>query len=91
MIKVVCRTNIDCAKMLKWPTELPERPMVGDLIRSTSSTVAKHIELEVCQLTWVTHSNEFEGKYTALHVDLHLPRHRFENITAFEKFVKEVR
>ena len=69
MVYIQCRTNIDCAKRLQWPSELPERPMIGDLIRSTSSTNKKHIELEIVGLTWVYKCGWF------LQVELHLPKH----------------
>lgn len=51
-IPIKCRTNIDCAKNLRWPSFLPESPVVGDCIRSLSSTETKCIEMVVCQCTW---------------------------------------
>lgn len=99
MAKIRCHTNIDCAKPLKWPDSLPDYPQVGDLIRSESSTNDKYIELQVVGRTWYKsvdyttsrHGDEIkiEGvdSHWILHVELHLPKYRFENITAFEQFV----
>lgn len=84
MIDIQCTTNIDEARKLRWPTQLTERPVVGDLIRSLSSTRDKHIELQVVQCTWV--KDEFLN--TVMKVELHLPKGRFESINAFEKFLK---
>lgn len=93
MVKISCHTNIDCARGLQWPTELPERPQVGDLIRSRSSTNTKHIELAVCGCTWFWDELSGQGSrgVWVLRVELHLPPHRLANIPAFEKFVKEPR
>lgn len=92
MVSISCRTNIDEAKMLQWPTYLPERPQVGDLIRSTSSTKTKHIELAVVKCTWIQ-NNAVYGMIRAeewyLEVELHLPPHRFESILDFERFLKK--
>ncbi len=87
MINISCRTNIDCAKHLAWPTMLPARPVVGDLIRSLSSTSHKCIELQVVQCTWIFEDVSWRRE-TYLEVYLGLPPHRYENIQAFEKFVK---
>lgn len=83
MITVCCHTNIDCAKQLSWPAHPPERPLVGDLIRSASSTDSKYIELEVVRCTW------FANQYGSwmLDVELHLVKSRWLNLEAFEKWV----
>lgn len=85
MVNIECRTNIDCCKYLQWPNELPERPVVGDLIRSTSSTSKKYIELEVVRCTWFysEHSHDW-----ILNVELWMVIGRYENLTAFEKWVE---
>ena len=90
-VPIRCRTNIDCAKPLQWPTYLPARPMVGDLIRSLSSTRTKYIELMVVATTWVKELTPHDLGDWFLQVELHLPPSRFENLAAFEKFVKEPR
>lgn len=91
MIEISCTTNIDCAKCLKWPTILPERPMVGDLIRSTSSTDRKYIELQVVAVTWVqTRPYDLFPALWHLVVELHLPKSRFESIGDFEKHVRSL-
>lgn len=84
MIKIRCRSNIDCVRNLKWPDYLPARPAIGDLIRSESSTKNKYIELEVHRCTWYkdSYSNEW-----ILEVELHLVKTRFANVPDFEKFV----
>ncbi len=90
MICISCTTNIDAAKRLKWPNELPARPNVGDRIRSTSSTATKYIELEVVCVTWVKASETSwsipEGQWY-LEVELHLPKHRWVSIHDFENWV----
>ena len=85
---VQCRTIIDCCKQLQWPTELPERPMVGDYIRSTSSTMNKHIELVVGSVTWYKTSGMFGEAVWAVEVYLDMPPHCFQNIEHFERFIK---
>lgn len=89
MVEICCRTNIDCCKRLEWPDRLPEAPRVGDLIRSTSSTKDKYIELRVCRCTWVYTPDQpyLRRAGWILELDLHMPEHRFENLTAFERWV----
>ena len=88
-MNIVYHTNIDCAKRLTFPQNLPERPQVGDKIRSLESTNTKHIELEVVDCTWVEYTEGYDfGTY--LLVELHLPKHRFVNIADFEQFLKRV-
>lgn len=86
MPSIQCHTNIDCAKQLGWPDRLPERPVVGDLIRSTSSTSKKHIELQIYRCTWVRNDRTYEWY---IDVELHLPTSRFQNITAFENWINK--
>jgi len=84
MVEIRCKSNIDCAKALKWPERLPECPRVGDLIRSPSSTESKYIELEVVRVTWAN-TNKL-GEWVA-EVELWLPRHRWARLEDFEKWV----
>lgn len=86
MVNIQCKTNIDSAKLLQWPNKLPEQPMIGDIIRSQSSTNKKYFELEVVQRTWVF-SPLFQ-EWT-LNLELHLPKH-FQSIADFDRFVKEM-
>lgn len=91
MIKIHCRTNVDCARSLQWPSELPDRPIVGDYIRSTSSTNNKYIEMRVASVTWVCkeYKNLFDTvvKVWELEVYLDIIPTRFQNIPDFERFV----
>lgn len=51
---VRCRTNLDNVMGAEqWPTELPERPVVGDHIRSLVKHGVFQLELEVFCCTWV--------------------------------------
>ena len=90
MTKIHCRTNIDCAKRLTWPTELPERPMIGDYIRSTSSERDWVVELKVIQTTWIRYYDHVskQDEWT-LEVELHLPPHRYQDIEHFENHVRK--
>ena len=83
-MKIKCHTNIDCARTLGWPTELPGEPQVNDLITSTSSTKNKCIQLKVTQRTWTF--DELCNQWL-LCLELHLPSWQYD-IPSFEKFVK---
>jgi hypothetical protein len=89
MVRVHCRTNIDCAKRLQWPEELPARPMVGDYIRSTSSTRTKHIEMVVCGIVWFQCTDAFSPycKEWVCQVELDMIRTRFATYDDFENFI----
>ncbi|MCK9569128.1 hypothetical protein M0R72_09315 [Candidatus Pacearchaeota archaeon] len=54
MVFVHCRTNLDdVMRIEEWPTELTERPMVGDRIQSkTNHPRGFQLELEVAYVTW---------------------------------------
>jgi len=84
-MRIQCKTNIDCARLLEWPTELPARPMVGDLIRSRSSTHDKAFELGVVETTWYycVHRHEW-----ILQVELNLAGTCYPNVPVFEAHVK---
>lgn len=88
MLKIRCYTNIDCARNLQWPDYLPDRPMLGDKIRSISSTTNKVIELEVHAITWVRAVYSNESSEWTLHVDLHFPKGSGWTIPSFENFIK---
>lgn len=56
MIKVHCHTNLDDLKREAWPTELPDRPLVGDIIESGTTHGDKfggfRFELKVVRVIW---------------------------------------
>ena len=79
-MKIRCHTNLDLHPNEEWIDELPCRPMVGDLITSSSG-----LELEVVRVAFK------QSKYcdeVVAHTELHLPPHRYENIIEFEKWYK---
>lgn len=84
MIKIQCVSNLDVFSRLKWPEELPEAPQVGDLIRSSSSTSQKYIELEVCRRTWFFSTLR---QIWVCEIELHLVTSRGFTIGSFEKWV----
>ena len=86
-MKAVCTTNIDCANGLKWPEWFHERPVVGDYVRSASSSKYKYIELQVVRCTWIT-TKDAPSVLPYLEIELHLPSGRFEKLSDFEKHVK---
>ena len=101
MIKVQCRTNLDIKHHAeKWPEQLPERPVVGDLIRSAmewqvNSFSFRQLELRVCRTTWVYKPSNVKdttdyGDYWYLQVELTLIESRFENMTAFQKWYDDL-
>jgi hypothetical protein len=45
MINVICHTNLDDYKTLKWPTQLSCRPQVGDYIESKCGKTLKIIRI----------------------------------------------
>ncbi len=94
MIHVNCRTNLDICE--EWPTILPCRPLVGDIIKSK-----RGLELKVVQIIFdefgkrnFKYSFQQGGIYTekaevsesVLLVELHLPDHRFESIAKFNEW-----
>ncbi len=96
-MKITCRSNLDLHYSEKWPDELPCRPMVGDLIRSDSNWGTKehpcYLELKVIRVTF-QRQNDYIRKNKDLCsirtwkciVELHLPPHRFDNITRFTEW-----
>lgn len=96
-MKVHCRTNLDIHMAEKWPTELPCVPRVGDYIVSAyrwgqyrpeggNPTHFVQLELQVCGVKWEANR---EGEWTPT-VELHLPKHRFENILEFSKWYSKM-
>jgi hypothetical protein len=93
-VSIRCHTNLDL-NIEHWPAELPCRPMIGDYIISHSG-----LELEVCRVTFVeVNSHKLppeceapsyydKDDYVLCKVELHLPKHRFENITSFEQWYR---
>ena len=47
-MKINCHTNLDLYPCERWPTELPCRPVVGDIITSSTG-----LELKVCRIVFV--------------------------------------
>ena len=80
-MKINCFTNLDINCYEKWPTELPFRPMVGDIITSSTG-----LQLEVVRITIYGGATILEP--VTVDVELHLPKGRFENITKFEEWYK---
>jgi len=80
-MRVHCRTNLDGAKRLTWPTELPAVPQIGHRIRSTDKSPAgKVVELEVCGVTWICPDNHSD--YIPV-IELNLPT--LWTVSEFEK------
>jgi hypothetical protein len=68
MIKVKCTTNLDKGRSRNWPIELPEVPLVGDLIECTSGDLV----LKVISRTWIGLTPGFDDDY-GLKIELGLP------------------
>ena len=100
MVKVSCRTNLDIKHYHeKWPDELPERPMVGDIIQSAmkwtrvdaEGTTEFQLELRVCCVTWKKKRVDMSGVVKwIMEVELHLPEHRFASINDFNKWYDKI-
>ena len=88
MVSVQCRSNLDLMGE-RWPTQLPSRPMVGDLIQSATQW-GKHrrqLELRVvavsfkCRPADVT-VDRYKDEWYA-EIELHLEH--FESIEEFHR------
>jgi len=56
-MNVHCRTNLDLPGEER-PTDLPAVPRVGDYIRSATDWPGGfHLQLRVCDVTWVKHAH----------------------------------
>jgi hypothetical protein len=94
-MEVVCHTNLDLVKVAeKWPKELPVIPAVGNLILSANvwRTVDDdgvvregQLELEVCRVVWKP-----SGHLWIPHIELHLPKGRFESIRSFYEWYGKI-
>jgi hypothetical protein len=90
-MNIRCHTNLDLHPCERWTSELPCRPMVGDIITSSTG-----LELEVVRISFKEGSSmvsldgygERKLKETICHVELHLPKYRFENISKFQEWYK---
>ncbi len=69
---VYCRTNLALSSE-QWPTSLPERPMVGDLIESATCWGQFRLRLKVVRVTWAYGSVACAGCAPRWHcrVELH--------------------
>ena len=93
-MKIRCRTNLDLYPYEQWPDELPCRPMVGDIITSSTG-----LELEVVRVTFAKkeiayrcNDNFFMKERTKLEMvactELHLVKGRFENVVKFREWYR---
>jgi hypothetical protein len=91
-MEIICHTNLDLYPNEHWPKELPCRPMVGDIITSSTG-----LELQVVRVVFKYTPSETLDEYSkyktsvTCSVELHLPSNRFENLTAFETWYKKRR
>ena len=65
-IKIHCHTNLDDFRRVNWPTELPVRPQVGDVIYCKRGVS----HLEVCKVRF---EPNIEAKYMMI-VELWYPK-----------------
>lgn len=91
-MKVYCFTNLDvfCEH---WPSELPARPMVGDIIRSNTVRRKGTLELQVCQVTIFCDQKASDDPYNprreeswAYEVELTLIPSRWKCVSDFQKW-----
>ena len=98
-MKIQCHTNLDLYPYEQWPTELPCRPMKGDLITSSSGLELAVVGItfkEIKEKSYQSHGGYYEEfprlkKETLCKVELHLPPHRFENISRFQEWYRKRR
>ena len=87
MIPVHCHSNLDLNNE-KWPTQLPALPCKGQRIQSAKTHNNDIVvELEVVQITW-RYNNLTEQWW--VDVELHLPKHRWRNISEFEEWYSKI-
>ena len=90
-IDVRCHTNLDLHPCEEWPSELTCRPVVGDIIKSSTG-----LELQVVRVVHSPHTktgfypsgSHYACRKWSLDVELHFIPSRFENISSFEKWYK---
>lgn len=86
-MEIRCHTNLDLHCSEKWPEELPARPMLGDLICSSTG-----LELSVVRVKFgypvydFSYQVERSKPKCMCYVELHLPPYRFNNVTEFENW-----
>jgi hypothetical protein len=86
MIKIHCHTNLDLHPSEKWPTELPCRPMVGDIIQSSiERRNGVKLELQVVRITFTSRNDEI-----VVDTELHLQPTRFPTIFDFDKWYHRI-
>jgi hypothetical protein len=99
-MKIRCHTNLDLERCEAWPTDLPEIPRVGDYIESSfrwkEEQLDCRLQLAVCAVTWEFCENQWDAAFSKSctswepRVELHLPPHRFENLTGFYEWYGRV-
>ena len=85
MLNIICRTNLDLHRYEIWPTELPCRPITGDLI--VSNYIHKwHVKKqERCEIRLELEVVRVRFQDGNIYVELHLPKGRYESISDFYK------
>jgi len=99
-MKIRCHTNLDLHHSETWIDELPCRPMVGDLITSSSGLELQVVRVSFKERVQQSFREQDDGangihristggyREVIAETELHLPPHRYENISAFEKWYK---
>jgi len=96
-MKIHCHTNLDLYPCEKWPCELPCRPMIGDVITSSTG-----LELEVVKIRFGYPKKaeypsrgcwhevvEYKKPSVQCFIELHYPSSRFINMIVFETWYKK--
>lgn len=78
MIKIEFFTNLDLHSAEKWPTELPESPIVGDTVQSAWSGVP----LKVVNRKWVNTPSGY-----VLRIELHDNPAMARSVREFEEVI----
>lgn len=85
-MNIICRTNLDLHPAEKWPTSLPVRPVVGDVIESATEWPNGRLQLKVVGITW-TYSKNQEDWVFIVELNLYLN----ESIQDFQKRYRRMR
>lgn len=80
MVKVRCRTNLDKFKFTEFPTELPFRPVIGDVV-----IVSENTDLEVIAVRFKKDPISNGDWYAE--IELHIPK-RYLNNKLWTQYVK---
>lgn len=87
MVPVHCHTNLDDAKGQEWPSQLPCRPIVGDVIQSKAG-----LELKVVAITF-RHSKRLSGfrgeGWECVDVELHMCLYQGKSVLEFQNWFKK--